>query len=138
MAGESLNIEKLADAFEAFNRRDAEAYIAAVDVPEDYEWRPFLTAGIQGGVYRGPAGLREWFANLDEVFESFSLETSEMRDLGDRWLVIGTLRGRGRGSGVAVESPVGVVVELDAKRIPLRGIAFASHAEALTYARIET
>ena len=79
-----LDIEKLADAFEAFNRRDVEAFIAAVDVPEDYEWRPFLTAGIEGGVYRGPAGTREWFANLDEVFESFSLETLEMRDLGDR------------------------------------------------------
>ncbi len=79
VAVEKLNIEKLADAFDAFNRRDVEAYIAAVDVPDDYEWRPFLTAGVEGGVYRGPMGLREWFANIDELFESFSIEVSEMR-----------------------------------------------------------
>jgi hypothetical protein len=138
MAGESLSIEKLADAFEAFNRRDVEAFIAAVDVPEDYEWRPFLTAGIEGGVYRGPAGTREWFANLDEVFESFSVDALEYRDLGDRLLLFGTLHGRGRGSGVLVESPVGVVGELDANGIPMRGIAFAAHAEALAHARAET
>ncbi len=138
MAAERLNIEQLADAFEAFNRHDVEAYIAAIDVPDDYEWRPFLTAGTEGGVYRGPAGTREWFANLGEVFESFSVETSETRDLGDQLLFLGTLHGRGRGSGVPVESPVGVVVELDADGIPRRGIAFASHAQALAHAGAET
>jgi ketosteroid isomerase-like protein len=138
MAAESLNIEKLTDAFEAFNRRDVEAYIAAVDVPEDYEWRPFLTAGVEGGVYRGPAGLREWFANIDELFESFSIETLEVRDLGDRVLLLGALRGRGRSSGVSVESPLGVVVELDGTGIPRRGVAFASHAEALAHAGVES
>lgn len=137
MAGAGLNIEKLADAFEAFNRRDVEAFITAVDVPEDYEWRPFLTAGIEGGVYRGPAGTREWFANLDDVFESFSVDAMEYRDLGDRLLVFGTLHGRGRGSGVLVESPVGIVVELDTNGIPIRGIAFATHVEALAHARAE-
>jgi ketosteroid isomerase-like protein len=127
----------LAQAFDAFNRHDVEAYIAAVDVPEHYEWRPFLTAGIESGVYRGPTGLREWFANLDEVFDSFSIETVEIRDLGDRLLFLGTLRGRGRGSGVPVESPLGVVIELAANETPLRGIAFASHGEALAHARVE-
>jgi ketosteroid isomerase-like protein len=138
VAAKSVNIEKLANAFEAFNRRDVEAYIAALGVPDDYEWRPFLTSGTEGGVYRGRAGTREWFANLGEVFESFSVEASAMRDLGDQLLILGTLHGRGRGSGAPVESPVGIVVELDADGIPRRGIAFASHAEALAHAGAET
>jgi ketosteroid isomerase-like protein len=122
-------------ALDAFNRRDPEGYIA--HVREDYEWRPFMFAGVEGGVYRGHAGVREWFASLDELFETFSLEVVAMRDLGDRLLVIGTLHGRGRGSGVPVESPVGIVAEADSDGLALRGVAFTSHAEALAYAGVE-
>ena len=75
MTARSRNIENISGSVEAFNRRDPEAYIAYVR--EDYEWRPFLLAGVEGGVYRGHEGVRQWFANLDEAFESFSLEVSE-------------------------------------------------------------
>jgi ketosteroid isomerase-like protein len=135
MAAESRNIEIIKKSFEAFNRRDPEAYLRYVR--EDYEWRPFLFAAVEGGVYRGHEGVREWFANLDEFFESFSAEVAEVRDLGDRVLVLGTLHGRGRGSGVPVESPVGIVVELDADGMARRGVAFTSHAEALAHAGLE-
>jgi ketosteroid isomerase-like protein len=107
-------------------------------VREDYEWRSFLFAGVEGGVYRGHEGVRQWFANLDEAFESFSLEVSEMGDLGHRLLVIGTLHARGRGSGVPVESAVGIVAEVDSDGLARRGVAFTSHAEAVAYAGIES
>jgi ketosteroid isomerase-like protein len=136
MAAASRNIENTRGALEAFNRRDPEAYIAYVR--EDYEWRPFLFAAVEGGVYRGHEGVRKWFANLDESFESFSLEVSEMRDLGDRLLVTGTLHVRGRGSGVPVESAVGIVADVDSDGLARRGVAFTSQAEALAYAGIES
>ena len=93
-----------------------------------------MTAGVEGGVYRGHDGVREWFATLDEMFETFSAELSGVRDAGECVVVLGTLRGQGRASGVPVQSPVGIVVEMDAHGLARRGIAFTTHTEALAHA----
>jgi|GEM_PF-496403 len=131
MGAHRTNVEMATAALDAFNRRDPEAYIRDGRLRADYEWRPFMTAGIEGGVYHGHDGIREWFATLDEMFETFSAELFDVCDAGERVVVLGTLRGRGRASGVPVESPVGIVVELDAYGLARRGIAFTTHAEAL-------
>lgn len=133
VAAASRNVKRTVEALEAFNRRDPEAFIRYVRA--DFEWRPFLLAGVEGGVYRGQEGVREWFANVDEMFERFSAESSEVYDLGDRLVILGTLRGRGRGSGVPVDSPLGVVMDFDKEGVASRGAAFASHAQALSHAR---
>jgi ketosteroid isomerase-like protein len=39
-------------------------------------------------------------------------EFPEIRDLGDRIVAVGWLRGRGKGSGVEVETPVAYVVDV--------------------------
>ena len=44
MAAPSRKIERARMALDAFNRRDPEGYIA--HVREDYEWRPFMFAGV--------------------------------------------------------------------------------------------
>jgi ketosteroid isomerase-like protein len=134
VAAASSNVKRTLEALEAFNRRDPEAFMRYVGA--DFEWRPFLLAGIEGGAYRGHEGVREWFANVDEMFEGFSAETSEIRDLGDRVVILGTLRARGRGGGVPVDSPLGVVVGFDKEGVARRGVAFTSHAEALAHAGV--
>jgi ketosteroid isomerase-like protein len=132
MPARSRNVEAALKGFEAFERRDAEGFIRYATA--DCEWRPFLTASVEGGVYRGAEGIRRWFANVDGMFESFSVELAEVRDLGDRVVMLGTLRGRGRGSGVPVESRLGIVVEFDGEGLCTRASAFASHGEALAHA----
>ena len=54
----------------------------------------------------------------------------EFRDLGDRVLLLGRTEGRGRGSGVQVDSPIGVVFDFrDGKMSRVR--AYLDHGEAL-------
>ncbi len=46
-----------------------------------------------------------------EAFAEFRLEITEIRDLDERLVAIGHLRGRGRASGAEVNSPIGYVIE---------------------------
>jgi hypothetical protein len=46
---------------------------------------------------------------LRETREEFYMVTDELRDLGDRVLSLGRLVGRGRGSGIQVEWPIGSI-----------------------------
>ena len=56
------------------------------------------------GVYRGHAGVRRWFADNVESFESFRVNPTETRDLGgDRLLMIGVLHLRARESGIETD-----------------------------------
>ena len=57
-----------------------------------------IVGGAEGNVYRGHEGFRRWYADSFESFEELRNEWSEFRDLGDRVLVLGTLR---RGGGRA-------------------------------------
>jgi ketosteroid isomerase-like protein len=49
---------------------------------------------------------------MAEIWESIEFSADDIRDLGDRVLVILRHRLRGRGSGVDVEATVGCVFEL--------------------------
>jgi ketosteroid isomerase-like protein len=122
-------------AFEAFNRRDAQEF--ARYMRADFEIRPLFTGQLAGAVYYGHQGIREWFADTDEQFAGIRAENLEYRDAGDQLVVLAMLRGRGRGSGVSVETPMGMVVELDENGMARRAITFASHAEALAHAGLE-
>ncbi len=51
------------------------------------------------------------FTDLDETLAELRIEISEIRDLGERIVAIGHLRGRGKQSGAEVESSIGYVVE---------------------------
>ena len=65
-----------------------------------------------------------------EVFSESQFDLSEIRDLGDRVLAIGTMRARGAESGVAVESPWAYLVGMrNGKALSVR--AYADPAEAL-------
>jgi len=134
MGPKDRSVERTMKGLAAFEQRDADAFMSYARA--DYEWRPFLSSTIEGRVYRGAAGIRQWFADLEEMFESYSAELAQVRDLGDRVVVLGTVRAQGRGSGVPVESELGIVVDLDPAGLARRGVAFPSHAEALTHAGI--
>lgn len=106
------NVETLRRAMEAGNRGDHEA--ALRDVAEDIVFLPARSA-FEGG-YHGHEGMRRFWADNDESFELFEVHFTDMRDLGDRVLAIGTVHVRGRAGGVDTEIPAaGVVTFADGK-----------------------
>ena len=106
------NVEAFKSAIDAYNRRDVEAVLAVHD-PE-VEWHAALQdmLGGEASVYRGHQGLRELVRDLDESFSELQIEITQIRDLGERLVAIGHLRGSGKESGAGVESPIGYVLDL--------------------------
>jgi ketosteroid isomerase-like protein len=106
------NVETFRRGADAYNRRDVEAVLATLD--PRVEWHPLLQVllGGEATVYRGHEGVRELVRELDEAFSELRNDLSEVRDLGDRVLAIGHLRGRGKESGVVTETEIVWLVEL--------------------------
>jgi ketosteroid isomerase-like protein len=96
------NVEIVRRAFEAFNRRDMTGFLELLD--PDVEWVPIL-AVLEGRVYRGHKEVQRWIEDLDPDWEFFEVYYEELRDLGDRVLIFGHWRARGRASGVESEQP---------------------------------
>ena len=92
-------------------------------VHTEVEWHPLLPVllGGEATVYRGHDGVRELMRELDESFPDLHSELSEIRDLGERVLAIGRLRGRGKQSGVVTETEIVWLADLkDGKGIRIR------------------
>lgn len=122
------NVERTYRAHELFNQRDLAALVALFD--PGVEFVPYEVSVEGGEPYRGHEGVRGWCRNSWEVLPDLRSELYEVRDLGRAVLVHGCLRGRGAGSGAAVERTLWQVVEwLDGKVVWWQ--AFASEADAL-------
>jgi ketosteroid isomerase-like protein len=100
------NVEIVRAAMEAFNRRDGEAFGALL--AKDAEIVPVRVA-VDGTVYRGPDAAAQYCAAVDESWENLRWEVEEIRDGGDWVLAVGRIRGRGRGSGAAIDNRAGWV-----------------------------
>jgi ketosteroid isomerase-like protein len=105
------NVEAFRRAFEAINRRDADALLSELD-PE-VEWHGAILMAMGGSqvTYRGHEGIREWLRDLYETLSEFHADYPEVRDLGDRTVAIGIVRARGAASEAEIESPHATVVE---------------------------
>jgi ketosteroid isomerase-like protein len=124
------NVEIVRRAIDAFSRGDAGAFCELTS--SDLEWKVGLAA-VEGEVFRGHDGVRTYFERLRGAWSEFHFLADEYRDLGNTVLVLGRLRGFGRGGGVPVESPVGAVWELKQAKI-WRLRAYLTHAEAIASA----
>jgi ketosteroid isomerase-like protein len=63
------------------------------------------------GAFEGHEGMRRFIADTEEMFEVFHASYTEVRDLGERVLAIGTIRMRARVSGVEADVPTAVIAE---------------------------
>jgi ketosteroid isomerase-like protein len=63
------------------------------------------------GAFEGHEGMRRFVADTEEMFEVFNASYTEVRDLGERVLAIGTIRMRARVSGVEADVPTAVIAE---------------------------
>ena len=95
MARENVHLQFR--AFETFNERDLDGFLALMD-PE-MEFVPYERALEGGGAYHGHAGVRRWWQDSFEAFPDFRSEPEEVRDFGDVTLARGRLHGHGAGSG---------------------------------------
>ena len=108
------NVELVArsiDAFnQAFNRGDLEGFLEMVT--PDIEWLPVMGAMHRDGSFRGRAGVEAYFDALRDAWEDLAFAPGyEVRDLGEKTLMVGRLQGRGRGSGVTIHTPIAVLYE---------------------------
>ena len=107
------NVDVIRAAIEAMNRRDIEGVLRLMDPGVRFEHR---LAALEGN-FVGVDGVRRWFADLLENFDAWNIDCSDIRDLGDRVLALGTIEATGRTSGVEAALPITVVARFEDKRI---------------------
>jgi ketosteroid isomerase-like protein len=93
-------------------------------------WFPAMGVAVEGGSFRGSEGVEKYFEELRDTWEEIRLVGKESRDLGDRVLLLMRIEGRGRGSGVPVDAPFGVVIDFRDGKIS-RTRSYLDHGEAL-------
>ena len=103
------NVEVFRRAFDAINRRDAEALLSELDPEVEWHGAILIAMGGDRAVYRGHEGVREWLRDVYETLSEFHADYPEIWDLGDRTVAIGVVRGRGTASDAEIESPHGTV-----------------------------
>jgi ketosteroid isomerase-like protein len=89
------NVDLMLKSYDAFNRRDWDAFVALMD--EEVEIESRLVA-IEGG-YHGHEGLRRWWHDFLGAFPDYTLDIEELRDLGE--VTLGHIRGWGHAAGSA-------------------------------------
>jgi ketosteroid isomerase-like protein len=117
------NVEVVRAVERAWNRGEVRLELFDADV----EWIA-ARSGIEGA-FRGHAGMLEFRADTLASFDKFE-PSFELLDLGERVLAWGTIRVRGRDSGIEIEVPVGGVFDFRDGRIA-RWQDFGSREKAL-------
>jgi ketosteroid isomerase-like protein len=97
------NVELVRRAYDAFNRRDLDGFLALMDPDVEAEPR---TLGIEGGSYKGRDGMRRWWTELLAVFDDFEVDVIEVRGNGDVTLVKLRIGGHGAASDIALSESV--------------------------------
>jgi ketosteroid isomerase-like protein len=101
---------------DAFNRGDADALFQIAT--DDIELVSALTGAVEGGDFRGEAGLEAYFEVMAATWGEFRILPGEFHDLGDQLLVVGRVRGLGMGSRVPVEAPHAFVMDFRGEQDP--------------------
>jgi ketosteroid isomerase-like protein len=90
-------------AYEAFAKRDLEAMaeVAVADFELDVTDRVLNPA-----TYRGEDGLRQFFCEIDELWESMDMEVERLVERGDEVLALLSVAIKGRGSGLLLQDRI--------------------------------
>ena len=75
-------------------------------------------SALAKNVYSGREGLAAWISEIDEQFEAWELGIDELRPTGpDGYVVHGSIRARGRTSGLDLDEPASWLVDLREGRL---------------------
>lgn len=113
---------------QAFNSRDMEAL--AQLTAEDFEFVPYLGSLIEANVYRGLDGLRSYFEDSHNAWKELRVRQAEVREVNDRTISFGELRGEGRSSGLEVKMSLAWVGEWRDGKLT-RLVTYTDNTEAL-------
>jgi hypothetical protein len=99
------NVEIVRRVYNAVAHHDTARVFALYDpeVELDGSQSPYQELGI-GGVYRGHDGLRRFFREYQEPWESIEDDCEELIDAGEHVVSVVRSRARGRASGAEVQS----------------------------------
>ena len=88
----------------AINARDFDAIAEMPFVDPSFEFFSALSA-VEGRSHVGASGLRDWAAEMDEVWDSFRIELTDLREAQDgRLVALYHVYGDARGSGVPLDT----------------------------------
>jgi ketosteroid isomerase-like protein len=127
------NVEIVRRTYEAFVRGDAATALAAYS--EDTEWddRHFRP---EGRVHCGREELVEVIRTWVGAWRDYSFSIKRVIDAGDHVVVISEDRGKGKGSGIEINTLLGFVVDVAGGQIT-RTVVYADPAEALKAAGLK-
>ena len=92
--------------------------------------------GDLDGTFRGRDRGDAYVARLSDAWEEFRTVAEDVRDLGDRVLILGQVEGHGKGSGVPVNMPLAQVYDFrDGKVCRIR--SYLDHGEVLEAVGLE-
>jgi uncharacterized protein len=130
------NVEIVRRVYDAAARRDTATVLALYD--PDVEWDSSRVAwgDRTRGVCRGLEDLRTFYRDWYEVWESYEDDLKELIDAGGHVVSVATGRGRGRVSGVEVETQGAGVWTIREGKI-IRVVWFRTRAEALQAAELQ-
>jgi ketosteroid isomerase-like protein len=120
------DMEVVRAAFEAFRRRDLDAFLSCFDPEVEYR---SLVLEVEG-VYRGHEGMRSWWDSVLTVFPDWNPQVEDSRDLGQRVVSRARAEGHGTGSGIPLERDIWHVAEIRDGRITSSAF-FRTEHEAL-------
>ena len=95
------NEEIVRRAYETWNAGEYAAFFAEMD-PEIEFVLP--AGGMNGGTHRGPREVRQFLESYVESFENFRVVPEELFEAGDQVVAFVRQSGRGRASGVEIET----------------------------------
>ena len=128
----SENVDKTMAFIEAYNRRDFDAAVA--DFHPQVEW--VLPARQDFDSCVGPKQIIRFWEGIDETFDELRLLPQECVDAGDRVAVRLRHYGRGKGSGIELDTELYHQVTTFEDGMIVRFDYVASWQEALDLARV--
>jgi ketosteroid isomerase-like protein len=128
------NVEVVRRSIDAFSRGDLEGVLGTL-APE-FKMRPSGRFGDTAAVYRGHQGWVDFWNTFQAAWEHITISIERLEDLDDRVLTLGTMNGRGRGSGVGVKAEAAWLHTVREDLI-VGLLTFASWKEALEAAGLQ-
>jgi ketosteroid isomerase-like protein len=110
------NVEVVKAFYDAYNARDSEAMDRLLH-PEAEITTVSARGGLGGDWSR--AATKQYFEQLDEAWTGLRIEIEEYRELGERVIALGGVRGAGTSSHVEIASEFAAVVVVRNSQIVL-------------------
>jgi ketosteroid isomerase-like protein len=95
-------VQLVCEIIDALNRGDVDGMLERMH--PDFEWRPLESSPVGGGVYRGHDQVRRYVEDWLSTFDDLRIDLGEPAEVADRVVAAVHGRGRGRASGVELDT----------------------------------